>query len=249
MKKISIFGVCYSICDYSSATELIVDKAVSHSSFGVTALAVHGLIEAVNDKAFLSKVNEINLIVPDGQPVRWAMNAFHKAGLADRVYGPQLTLSVLQEANQLKLNVYLYGSKRQTLDKLISFIENSYPAVNICGVHEDRFREASALEDQADIQKINNSDAHIVLVGRGCPRQEKWVADHLGKINAAMMAVGAAFDFHAGTVKQAPLWMQRNGLEWLFRLSTEPGRLWKRYLITNTQFILLFIKESLKRNK
>ena len=249
MKKVSIFGVNYSVADYNSATQLIIENASAYKSFGVTALAVHGLIESVNNRQLMQQVNKIDLIVPDGQPVKWAMNSFHKAGLADRVYGPQLTLCVLQKANELKLNVYLYGSKKETLDKLVAFINKEYPGVAICGVHEDRFRDATEAEDAQDIQKINDSKAHIVLVGRGCPRQEKWVADHLGKINACMMAVGAAFDFHAGTVKQAPAWMQRNGLEWFFRVCTEPGRLWKRYLTTNSQFIVLFIKQSLKFNK
>lgn len=95
-----------------------------------------------------------------------------------------------------------------------------------------------------DIEKINNSGAHIVLVGRGCPRQETWVANHIGKINAVMIAVGAAFDFHAGTVSQAPGWMQDNGLEWIYRLAKEPKRLWKRYLFTNSIFIFLFIKHK-----
>ncbi len=95
-----------------------------------------------------------------------------------------------------------------------------------------------------DIEKINGSGAHIVLVGRGCPRQEFWVANHVGKINAVMMAVGAAFDFHAGTVKQAPMWMQNVGLEWFFRLVQEPKRLWKRYLVTNTQFLFMFFKHK-----
>lgn len=246
MKKVSIFGVQYSVADYTSATELIIRNATANKSFGVTALAVHGLMEAVNNSSFMEQVNKIDLIVPDGQPVKWAMNSFHKVGLTDRVYGPQLTLSVLQKAHDLKLNVYLYGSTKETLDKLKAFINKEYGGVNITGIHVDRFREATENEDAEDIAKINGSKAQIVLVGRGCPRQEKWVSDHLSKINASMMAVGAAFDFHAGTVKQAPAWMQRNGLEWLFRLGSEPKRLWKRYLTTNSQFIVLYIKQSLK---
>jgi len=138
--------------------------------------------------------------------------------------------------------VFLYGSTKNTLIHFKSFINHNYPNINICGIHEDRFREATKEEDFADIDQINNSQAHIVLVGRGCPRQEKWVSSHYGKINAVMMAVGAAFDFHAGIIKQAPLWMQNIGLEWLFRLIQEPKRLFKRYLYTNSHFILLCFK-------
>lgn len=246
MDRVSIFGVTYTACDYESASDAIIENAKQQNSFGVSALAVHGLMESFKDKALMAQVNKLDLVVPDGQPVRWAMNAFHKTGLKDRVYGPTLTLYVLRKAHRDGLGVYLYGSKKETLDKLQDFIKREYPNVIISGVHVDRFREATEEEDLQDIKKINESGANIVLVGRGCPRQEKWVANHLGKVNAAMMAVGAAFDFHAGTVEQAPAWMQRSGLEWLFRLTREPKRLWKRYLFTNSLFIYLFIKKSLK---
>jgi len=184
------------------------------------------------------------MIVPDGQPVRWALNSFFNIGLQDRVYGPDLTLHVLDAADKNRLNVFLYGSTKNTLTAFRQFISTRYPNVNICGIHVDRFRDATDEEDMQDIEGINNSDAHIVLVGRGCPRQEMWVANHIGKINAVMMAVGAAFDFHAGTVAQAPAWMQNNGLEWLYRLLKEPKRLWKRYFFTNSIFIFLFLKHK-----
>lgn len=162
--------------------------------------------------------------------------------MKDRVYGPELTLRVLQKANDLKMGVFLYGSTENTLKRFVKFINETFPDITISGIHVDRFREATENEDLEDIQKINDSGANIVLVGRGCPRQEKWVAAHIGKINAVMMAVGAAFDFHAGTLKQAPKWMQDAGLEWFFRLTQEPKRLWKRYYSTNSKFILLFLK-------
>jgi exopolysaccharide biosynthesis WecB/TagA/CpsF family protein len=245
IEKKNLFSINYSIVDYDRASDAIIEKAVRRESYGVSALAVHGLIESVWDQELASQVNKINLVVPDGQPIRWALNSFYKVDLKDRVYGPVLTLHVLKKANKKGLKVYLYGSKEATLSKLKAFINTTFPNVQICGIHVDRFREATPEEDAADIKKINDSGAHIVLVGRGCPRQERWVANHLGKINASMMAVGAAFDFYAGTVKQAPAWMQNNGLEWLFRLTQEPGRLWKRYLTTNSYFIFLFIKHKL----
>jgi len=243
--KRSIFGVNYTPTDYEKASDVIIDKAKQRQSFGVSALAVHGLIECYNSQVLKDKVNKIDMLVPDGQPVRWAINSFYKENLKDRVYGPELTLHVLRKANNEKLNVFLYGSKQETLDKLSAFIQANFPEVSIVGVHADRFRDATQEEDKMDIERINQSSANIVLVGRGCPRQEIWVSDHLGKINAAMMAVGAAFDFHAGTVKQAPHWMQKAGLEWLFRLIIEPRRLWKRYLFTNSKFIYLFLCKKL----
>ena len=235
----------YADVDYDSASDVIIENAQQHKSFGVSALAVHGLMESVTNRQLGERINDIDLIVPDGQPVRWALNSFYKLGMKERVYGPELTLWVLKKADQLGLKVYLYGSTESTLEKLQEFINREYPAVNICGVHIDRFREATPEEDEADIIKINQSGAHVVLVGRGCPRQEFWVANHKGKVNAAMMAVGAAFDFHAGLLKQAPPWMQKNGLEWFYRLTREPKRLFKRYFITNSLFILRFLKHKL----
>ena len=245
MMKYSLFGIVYSATDYEEASTSIVQAAQERQSYGVSALAVHGLITAYNDPRLKEMVNRIDLVVPDGQPIRWALNTFFRAGLKDRVYGPMLTLHVLGKANALGLNVYLFGSTRETCDRFVQFINARFSNVNVVGVHVDRFRDATAEEDAEDIRKINESNAHIVLVGRGCPRQEIWVANHLGKVSAAMMAVGAAFDFHAGTVRQAPAWMQRTGLEWLFRLIQEPRRLWRRYLFTNTQFVYLFIKTLL----
>lgn len=242
-----LFGINYAIVDYRAAAEVIGRKALEKKSFGVSALAVHGLVTAVREQSVGQAVKSIDMVVPDGQPVRWAINAFHGVGLKDRVYGPTLTLHVLQHANEHGLSIFLYGSTRQTLESLARFIHEKYPRVPIVGKHVDRFRDATTEEDIEDIQTINQSGAHIVLVGRGCPRQEIWVANHLGKVHAVMMAVGAAFDFHAGTLRQAPVWMQKNGLEWLFRLIMEPRRLWKRYLTTNSYFIGLCLKEMLNR--
>ena len=247
--KLQLFTANYSITDYLRASETIISKARVRKSYGVSALAVHGLIETVKDYSFRTLVNKLDMVVPDGQPIRWALNSFYKAGLEDRVTGPILTKYVLARASEENLSVYLYGSTPETLEKFVAFININYPGVNIAGIHPDRFREATSEEDAADIKKINESGAHIVLVGRGCPRQEKWVAGHLGKINAVMMAVGAAFDFHAGNICQAPAWMQQAGMEWFFRLIQEPRKLWKRYITTNPHFIILFLLCKLRLRK
>ena len=202
--KRKLFSVTYSITNYHSASDIIIGKALEKKSFGVSALAVHGLIESVKHKSFRDSLERLDLIVPDGQPVRWALNSFYKVQLEDRVAGPILTRHVLAKANERHLRIYLYGSISATLEKMQAFIRTNYPNVVICGVHADRFREATPEEDAEDIRKINASGANLVLVGRGCPRQEKWVSAHIGAIQAPMMAIGAAFDFFAGNIKHAP---------------------------------------------
>ncbi|GAB3976787.1 WecB/TagA/CpsF family glycosyltransferase [Spirosoma terrae] len=240
--KTFLFGVSYASVDYESATQIIIQNAENKLSFGVSALAVHGLMESNRNKTIGNYVSRIDMVVPDGKPVQWALNAFNKAGLKDRVYGPDLTRYVLKAAGNKQLKVYLYGSTAETLEKLREYIPRTFPGVTICGIHVDRFRDATQEEDAADIEKINRSGANIVLVGRGCPRQEIWVSQHLGKINAPMMAVGAAFDYFVGNIKRPPGWMQQAGLEWLFRLSQEPRRLFKRYAITNSLYIYYVLR-------
>ncbi len=240
-----LFSVPYALTDYHQASDAIIRAATGRESYTVSALAVHGLVETLRNPRLAMNLSRIDLIVPDGQPIRWALNSFYGSGLKDRVYGPKLTETVLAKASALGLRVFLFGSTETTLLRLRTAIGARFPGVVVCGAQADRFRDATESEDAADIRTINASDAHIVLVGRGCPRQEIWVAEHKGKIASAMLAVGAAFDFIAGTLPQAPQWMQNRGLEWLYRLISEPRRLWKRYLVTNSVFIYLFMKHRL----
>ena len=244
--SLRVLGVNVSRVDYESAVDAIIRAAKARESFGVTALAVHGVMEAHRDQDFAKLLNQFHLITPDGQPVRWALNLLGAKELKDRVYGPTLTLKICERAAAEKLPVFLYGSRSDVLDRLRANLASKFPDLIIAGTQADRFRDATPDEDEADIQTINASGARILFVGRGCPRQEKWVAAHLGKINAAMIAVGAAFDFHAGTLKQAPKLMQDYGLEWAFRLVMEPHRLWRRYLILNPLFVMGFGRQLIK---
>jgi len=240
--RYQLFLPHYCALDKDSAADTIIDAAERRQSFGVTHLAVHGLVESLTSKSLGAKINRIQMIVPDGQPIVWALNSFYKLGMRDKISGPTLTPELFKRANEKGLSVYLYGSTQDTLDKFCLYLKTNYPNLVVCGTHADRFRDATPEEDVADIKKINDSGANIVLVGRGCPRQEHWVADHVGTVNSAMLAVGAAFDYHAGKLARAPLWLQRLGLEWLYRLIQEPRRLWRRYLVTNSKFIYLFLK-------
>jgi len=224
---------------------LIIEAARKRKSFGVTALAVHGVMEAYRDPVYAEMLSRLDLIAPDGQPVRWAMNLLGAREIKDRVYGPTLTLKICAVAAQEQLPIFLFGSTEAVADRLARNLKAKFPGLIIAGVQADRFREATPEEDRQDVEIINQSGAAIVFVGRGCPRQEKWVAEHLGKISAAMIAVGAAFDIHAGTLSQAPKFMQNYGLEWFFRLLVEPQRLWRRYLILNPLFIWNFTRQLL----
>lgn len=235
--KVDVFGIGITITDYDDSTRRIMCAARERRSFAVSALAVHGLMEAVNDATLRRQVNSIDLVTPDGQPVRWMMNALHNAGLRDRVYGPDLTWRVVESAAAEGIGLFLFGSTEQTCKAFADQITRRYPTAKISGIQADRFRDATPDEDAADVEGMNSSGAGVVLVGRGCPRQEQWVADHRGRVNAAMLAVGAAFDYGAGNLSPPPTWMQRVGLQWLYRLGQEPGRLWRRYLVTNSQFV------------
>ena len=246
-EQVDIFGIHLSVTDYEDATRRIVAAGAERQSFGMSALATHGLMEAVHDPDFRDVVNTLDLVTPDGQPVRWAMNLLHNAGLDDRVYGPDLTWKVCGAAADAGVGIYLFGSTPETCDAFVAAILKEWPHAIISDVQPDRFREATPEEDAGDIDRINSSGAGIVLVGRGCPRQEKWIGAHMGKVNAAMMAVGAAFDYHAGQLKKPPAAMQKYGLEWLWRLGLEPKRLFKRYAVTNTQYVVELAKALVKK--
>lgn len=248
-KRVDVFGVQMSVTDYADSIEQIIEAGREKRSFAMSALATHGLMEAVHNPEFLEVVNGLDLVTPDGQPVRWAMNILHDTNLDDRVYGPDLTWMVIGAAADAGVGIYLFGSTPETCEKFVSAIHAKWPHAIISDVQPDRFREATPEEDAADIARINASGAGVVLVGRGCPRQEKWVGAHRGKVNAAMMAVGAAFDYHAGLLKKPPEAMQRVGLEWLWRMGLEPKRLFKRYAVTNSQYVVQLAKAVAQKKR
>lgn len=237
--KVDVLGVAVSATDRDTVVAGILEAARVRRSCAVAALAVHGVVECVDDAELAQAVNRFDLVAPDGQPVRWAVNALHGVGLPDKVAGPDLVDDVCRAAAREGIGVYFLGSTAETLHRMREALARRHPGLVVAGLQPDRFREASAAEDAADIARINASEAGIVLVGRGCPRQERWVADHHGHVHAAMLGVGAAFDYHAGTLRRAPGWLQRAGLEWAYRLVQEPRRLARRYLVTNAAFTWL----------
>ena len=244
--KVPIFGIGISVTDYTEACASIMDAARARRSYAVSALATHGLTEAARDDELGELVNSIELVTPDGQPVRWAMNMLHGTDLSERVYGPDLVAAVCAAAAAERMSVYLYGSTPATCRGVADELPRRYPGLRIAGVQPDRFRDATADEDAEDVQRIRASGGDFVLVGRGCPRQERWVALHRGLLPVPMLAVGAAFDYIAGNITRPPGWMQRVGLEWLFRLYQEPRRLFRRYLVHNSLFCLMLAREMLQ---
>ena len=213
----------------------------------LTFAAVHCLMCGVQEPEHARRLNAFDVVATDGQPVRWALNLLHRAGLKERVYGPELTHRVCKAAAEQGISIYLYGATPPVLEKLKQNLLTQFPALKIAGVESPPFRPLSVDEDHDTIKRINYSGAGILLIGLGAPKQEKFAYEHRNSIKAVQLCVGAAFDFHAGVKKTAPAWMQKRGLEWLFRLVQEPGRLWKRYLTTNTQFVLLLLKELATR--
>ena len=236
-QKFDVLGVGVSSTNYAQAVETIIQAALRKQSAIVNPMPVHGLIEACRDPNLNKKVNLFELVVPDGQPVKWALNRFHSAGLADRVYGPELTLRVCNQAAVEGIGVYLYGSTVSVLQQFRLKLLSLFPRLQIVGCESPPFRPLTPEEDQDVVDRINQSGAGLVFLGLGCPKQEAFAFEHRDRIRAVQLCVGAAFDFIAGNKKMAPKWMQDRGLEWLFRLYSEPKRLWLRYLVTNTIFL------------
>lgn len=235
--KRNVLGVLVDVVDYDAATARIIEAARQRQPFAVTALAVHGVMTGVLDRAHNARLNAFDLVTPDGQPVRWALNVLHSAGLADRVYGPTLTLRVLERCAAEGLPVYLYGSTEPTLARLVPALERMFPALKLAGVEASKFRAARPGEDVEIAERIRSSGARVVLVGLGCPRQEVWAYAMRPLLDMPLLAVGAAFDYHAGLLKNPPAWMQRYALEWLWRLGLEPKRLWRRYVLLNPAYL------------
>lgn len=233
----SVIGVPISKTDYAEAVECLISAALQKKTALATALAVHGLVEAARDKQMRERIAAFDLVTPDGQPVRHALNAIYGAELSDRVYGPTLTLLLCERAANLGVKIYLYGSTKDTVERLKTSLEGRFSGICIAGAEPSLFRPLSRDESLALADRVAASGAGIVFVGLGCPRQENFAFEHRDIIRAVLVCVGAAFDFHSGVKRQAPDWMQKWSLEWLFRLSQEPRRLFRRYAITNSIFL------------
>lgn len=222
-------------------------EAGTESSRSVCACNVHSLVTARRDKAFADALFRADLCIPDGAPVAWLMR---QTGWPEqqRISGPDLMWLLMREAERLQLPVFLLGGTITTLEKLRARLRTCFPRLRLAGQCSPAFG-AMTEEDERHINRlIQTSGARLVFVGLGCPKQELWMARQQGKLNAVMIGVGAAFDYHAGTLRRAPLAWQHAGLEWLYRLGREPLRLVRRYLVTNTLFLCWLPGELWRRN-
>jgi exopolysaccharide biosynthesis WecB/TagA/CpsF family protein len=242
--KRSVVGVSVDVIDYECAVDCIIRAARDRRGFAVSALAVHGVMTGARDPEHRFRLNNFDLAVPDGQPVRWALNLLHNAGLKDRVYGPTLMLKICERCAEEGLPIYLYGSSTEVLSRLMHRLTAQFPTLRIAGAQPSRFRRVSAEEKAEIAQTIRESGATVVFAGLGCPRQEVWAYEYRPLLSMPIVAVGAAFDFHAGTVAQAPSILQRAGLEWAYRLSKEPRRLWRRYALLNPLYIAMVAAQA-----
>lgn len=243
--KHNVLGVLVDAVDYERAVERIASAARERQPLGVTALAVHGVMTGATDEEHRHRLNQFGLVVPDGQPVRWALNRLHGAGLGDRVYGPTLMLKTCQRAAEDGIPIFLFGADQEMLDRLQASLLDRFPGLKIAGARPSKFRQINAEERAEMIAEIKASGAQITFVGLGCPRQEIFVYENVDELSMPMLAVGAAFAFHAGVLDQAPPWMQRNGLEWFYRFLKEPRRLWHRYMVLNPMYVSMLTLQAL----
>ena len=205
---------------------------------------VHMCMETWDDPAFEAVVNHADLVVPDGKPLVWAKHLLGDSQ-AQQVRGAYLMEKTCERAVAEGFSVGIYGGREETIRKVADILKQRYPGLRIDYLVSPPFRPLSDGEKQKDIDDINASGIGVLFVGLGCPKQERWMAEHADKLHCAMLGIGAALDFISGDVKPAPEWMQSLGLEWLFRLIMEPRRLWKRYAKHNPRFVWYFTKQWL----
>lgn len=249
MNTIDIIGSRVAVTSYASVVSQVKQWALrGDRAYAVEAANTHTLSLARADSRFGDAFRKFDLICPDGMPLVWTINRRVPSDerLSDRVYGPTLMLKTLQATEgRSEHRHFLLGGKQETLDSLQANFRQTMPGTSIAGVYSPPFGTWPDDEFERICQAIADAKANYVWVGLGCPKQELWIAEHLDRLPPAVyFGIGAAFAFHAGEVRQAPMFVQRNGLEWAFRLCAEPRRLWKRYLVNNTRFLYYLLRDS-----
>jgi N-acetylglucosaminyldiphosphoundecaprenol N-acetyl-beta-D-mannosaminyltransferase len=243
----NILGIGVSAINMKMALVTIEEWISRRELHYVCVSGVHGVMESQRDAELRRIHNAAGLVTPDGMPLVWLSRMFGFRHV-ERVYGPDLMLAVCACSAEHGYRHFFYGGAPGVGEKLAARLQSRFPTLNVVGTYSPPFRPLTPEEDQAVVEYINAVQPDIVWVGLSTPTQERWMAVHVGKLSApVLIGVGAAFDFHAGLKKQAPRWMQQSGLEWLFRLLTEPRRLWRRYLVNNPWFLWLVLLQALGR--
>jgi N-acetylglucosaminyldiphosphoundecaprenol N-acetyl-beta-D-mannosaminyltransferase len=241
----TILGVRVDATSYADATQRVMDWAQRGESCYVCLGAVNNIMVARDSAEYRTVMDEAALVTSDGMPLVWILR---RLGVphATRVYGPDLMPRVMEMAEAAGLPIGFYGGTEPVLRRLLQFVNHNFPALQVSYLSAPPFRQLTSEEDEETITAINNAGVRILFVGLGSPKQDRWMYAHRHRIHAVMLGVGAAFDFLAGVKTQAPRWMQRSGLEWLFRLLTEPRRLGRRYLRQNPKFAVLALAQLLR---
>ena len=244
-KKFNILGVGVSVINMPIALEVIEGWISRRESNYITVADVNSIMVGQIDPEFIHIHNKAGMVTPDGMPLVWLGRlGGHKQ--MTRVCGPDLMLEVFKRSATNGYRHYFYGGNEGVPELLKKKLEEKYSETKVVGTYSPPFRALTAEEDENIIKTINAAKPDIVWVGIGAPKQERWMAAHVNQLEApVLIGVGAAFDFNSNSKKRAPLWMQKRGLEWLFRLLTEPRRLWKRYLKNNPVFMFLAIRQAL----
>lgn len=245
MEKSCVVSLDLSTGPYRGFVEKITELARVRSSSYVCVANVHMTIEAWQNPDFAAVVNGADIATPDGMPLAKSLKLLYGID-QERVAGMDLMPDLIAEAGKRGLSLFFYGSTDAVLQAITDRVRREHPTLKIAGSDSPPFRELSEKEEGEIVEKINNSGANIVMVALGCPKQEMWMARHKGKINAVMVGVGGAFPVYAGMQARAPEWMQRCALEWLYRLWQEPRRLFRRYFVTNSLFLVLMTIELVK---
>jgi len=243
--RVNILGVGISAINMAMALEIIEGWIARREPHYVCVTGVHGVMESQRDRQLRRIHNQAGLVTPDGMPLVW-LSWLKGHRHVDRVYGPDLMLAFCERSVTRGYRHFFYGGAEGVPEQLAANLRRRFPGLKVVGIYSPPFRPLTPEEDEQVVQMINQAAPDIVWVGLSTPKQERWMAAHVGRVKApVLIGVGAAFDFLAGRKRQAPRWMQRSGLEWLFRLLTEPRRLWKRYLINNPLFVLLVLVQAM----
>ena len=246
--KFNLLGVQISLATMTDAIRQVEGLIRRKESDYICVSNVHTVMMGMDDERYKRITNDAAMAFPDGMPLVAAGKLMGHQGIG-RVSGPDFMIEFMQDTAHKGYRHYFYGGAEGTPELLSEMLQARFPGLQVCGAYSPPFRPLSMEEDEQVVKMINDANPDIVWVGLGAPKQEIWMSEHKGRVNAILIGVGAAFDFHTGKVARAPKWAQKIGLEWAHRLLSEPKRLWRRYLSTNPRFMMMFALQVLRLKK